>query len=298
MPLAGRPMVEWSIEAFRRAGVAAIVVAVPPGHDYEPAAYEPHGSDAPQAPPSIRVLAGGETRSASVSNALAVVETELVAIHDAARPLLTAGADRGRRRDADGRPRGGGRDRRRPGHRHDQAGEPCGAVRVLRRRQTDARRRRDPRSGRALGGADAAGLPGRGAARRAGRRSATVAAATDEAMLVEAAGGRVLIHPAEAENLKVTTALDLRLAEQLLARALLVAQQDPDQGRGEAELADAEGDAEADRAEGGGDRRAEREGAEQDRELAAITASARRAGPGRPAAIRESSPRWRRRRRS
>ena len=44
-----------------------------------------------------------------------------------------------------------------------------------------------------------------------------VAAATDEAMLVEAAGGRVLIHPAPAENIKVTTPLDLRVAELLLA---------------------------------------------------------------------------------
>ena len=35
--------------------------------------------------------------------------------------------------------------------------------------------------------------------------------------LVEAAGGRVLIHPSPAENLKVTTPLDLRLAELLLA---------------------------------------------------------------------------------
>ena len=44
-----------------------------------------------------------------------------------------------------------------------------------------------------------------------------VAAATDEAMLVEAAGGRVLIHPSPAENIKVTTPLDLRVAELLLA---------------------------------------------------------------------------------
>jgi 2-C-methyl-D-erythritol 4-phosphate cytidylyltransferase len=42
-------------------------------------------------------------------------------------------------------------------------------------------------------------------------------AATDEAMLVEAAGGRVLIQPAPAENLKVTTPLDLQVAEMLLA---------------------------------------------------------------------------------
>ena len=43
-----------------------------------------------------------------------------------------------------------------------------------------------------------------------------VAAATDDAMLVEKAGGRVLIEPAPALNLKVTTLADLRLAEILL----------------------------------------------------------------------------------
>ena len=91
VPLAGRPMVEWSIDAFRRAGVAAIVVAVPAGPRLR--AGRRTSRTAPtrrRRPPSVRVLAGGETRSASVSNALAVVETELVAIHDAARPLLTA----------------------------------------------------------------------------------------------------------------------------------------------------------------------------------------------------------------
>jgi 2-C-methyl-D-erythritol 4-phosphate cytidylyltransferase len=35
-------------------------------------------------------------------------------------------------------------------------------------------------------------------------------------MLVERRGGRVLIHPAPVENLKVTTSLDLRVAELLL----------------------------------------------------------------------------------
>lgn len=42
-------------------------------------------------------------------------------------------------------------------------------------------------------------------------------AATDEAMLVEQAGGTVLLHHCEAPNLKVTTPADLRLAELLLA---------------------------------------------------------------------------------
>ena len=41
--------------------------------------------------------------------------------------------------------------------------------------------------------------------------------ATDESMLVEAAGGRVLIHPVGTANLKVTNPHDLRLAELLLA---------------------------------------------------------------------------------
>jgi 2-C-methyl-D-erythritol 4-phosphate cytidylyltransferase len=44
-----------------------------------------------------------------------------------------------------------------------------------------------------------------------------VSAATDEAMLVEAAGAKVLIYPSSPENLKVTTPLDLRLAELILA---------------------------------------------------------------------------------
>jgi 2-C-methyl-D-erythritol 4-phosphate cytidylyltransferase len=43
-----------------------------------------------------------------------------------------------------------------------------------------------------------------------------VAAATDDAMLVERLGGRVLIEPAPPENLKVTTHADLLLADLLL----------------------------------------------------------------------------------
>ncbi len=41
--------------------------------------------------------------------------------------------------------------------------------------------------------------------------------ASDDAMLVERNGGRVLVHEAPPENLKVTTPLDLRVAELLLA---------------------------------------------------------------------------------
>ncbi|HSJ18325.1 MAG TPA: 2-C-methyl-D-erythritol 4-phosphate cytidylyltransferase, partial [Solirubrobacterales bacterium] len=44
-----------------------------------------------------------------------------------------------------------------------------------------------------------------------------VAQATDDAWLVEQAGGTVLIHPSPPENIKVTTPADLRVAELLLA---------------------------------------------------------------------------------
>ena len=44
-----------------------------------------------------------------------------------------------------------------------------------------------------------------------------IAAATDDAMLVEQMGGTVLLHASPPENLKVTTPLDLRIAELLLA---------------------------------------------------------------------------------
>ena len=79
MPLAGRPMVEWSIEAFRACeSVRSIVVAAPPGHVHDLAGH-----------PDLGVVSGGATRAQSVANALEAVGTELVAIHDAARPLLT-----------------------------------------------------------------------------------------------------------------------------------------------------------------------------------------------------------------
>jgi 2-C-methyl-D-erythritol 4-phosphate cytidylyltransferase len=44
-----------------------------------------------------------------------------------------------------------------------------------------------------------------------------IGAATDDASLVEAMGGTVHVVPAPRENLKVTTELDLRVAEMLLA---------------------------------------------------------------------------------
>jgi 2-C-methyl-D-erythritol 4-phosphate cytidylyltransferase len=204
-------MVEWSIAAFGKAGVAAIVVACPPGHAYEPGV----------SPSEVRVVDGGATRSASVANALKAVKTDLVAIHDAARPLLTPELASGviATLSAD-----------------DEAAGAIAAAPVTDtiKRVGDAPKGSSPAL--AVTYATNAGLVVAETLDRSRLWAAQtpqvfrvealraalagdpeeVAAATDEAMLVEAAGGRVLIHPVEMENLKVTTPLDLRLAEQLL----------------------------------------------------------------------------------
>ena len=79
VPLAGRPMIAWSLDACLAAGtIVAVVVAVP-------AAYA-HGLEGME---RVEVVDGGSTRAGSVANALATVDTEYVAIHDAARPLVT-----------------------------------------------------------------------------------------------------------------------------------------------------------------------------------------------------------------
>jgi 2-C-methyl-D-erythritol 4-phosphate cytidylyltransferase len=220
VPLAGRPMVEWSIAAFGKAGVAAIVVACPPGHAYEPAGAAP-AREGRDAIPETRVVEGGATRSASVAHAMSAVKTDLVAIHDAARPLLTPELV--------------------AGVIATLTADPGAAGAIAAAPVTDTVKRVDQGSGATNAALSGDRTPNVNFAieetldraelwaaqtpqvfRVDALRAALtgdpeeVAAATDDAMLVEAAGGRVLIHPAPPENLKVTTPLDLRLAEQLL----------------------------------------------------------------------------------
>lgn len=208
MPLAGRPMVEWSIEACRAAGsVRSIVVACPPGQDHELAGYD------------VDAVEGGATRAQSVANALQAVDTEFVAIHDAARPLVT----------------------------HELiedvvatlVADPDAAGAIAATPVTDTIKQAVggtkpsfPIPEMEKGGLVVEATIDRGVLWAAqtpqvfqvevlraalARDSGRAAAATDEAMLIEAAGGRVLIHPSPAENFKVTTPLDLKLAELLLA---------------------------------------------------------------------------------
>jgi len=193
--------------------VGSIVVARPPGHA--------HGWD-----DDLVVVDGGATRSQSVANALAAVETELVAIHDAARPLVTPELIDGVTATLLADPEAGGAIAAAP------------VTDTIKRAMADG-------GGSASRSQDSGGYSDQKAAipvigktiDRAGLWAAQtpqvfrvetlrralqadpgrVEAATDEAMLVERAGGRVLLHPSPAENLKVTTPRDLRLAELLLA---------------------------------------------------------------------------------
>jgi 2-C-methyl-D-erythritol 4-phosphate cytidylyltransferase len=259
VPLAGRPMVEWSIEAFREVeGVHSIVVAVPPG--LEEGVWDeqmPGGGGAGAVEGGgLGVVEGGATRAESVSHALEVVGTELVAIHDAARPLVTPELIEGvvavlvADPDASGAiaatrvtdtikqvrtefgeaepkhppdsPRCNAKDTHELSNALHQgeareARPGCNAKDMHELSNALHRVEETVDRGR-LWGAQTPQVF-RVAALRAALAAdpERVAAATDEAMLVEAAGGRVLIHPASPENLKVTTALDLKVAESLLA---------------------------------------------------------------------------------
>ncbi len=198
--LAGRPMLAWSLLAMAAAErVSAIVVAAPPGKepDVERVAIDV-GVD-------VRAVPGGEYRSRSVALALEHVETEAVVVHDAARPLVAAILvdEVLRRLDAD----------------HDAAAVIAATPVMDTIKEASVSRRvlRTPERSRMW----AVQTPQ--AFRSAGLREAVAAhpddlgRVTDDASLIEREGGEVLIHEAPAENLKVTTPLDLRVAEMLLA---------------------------------------------------------------------------------
>jgi len=186
--LAGKPMVQWSIEALRAVpSVDRIVVALPEGQ---------------AAPEGTIGVPGGAVRSASVRAALAAAGPgDTVVVHDAARPLVTAAAVEGTLAALDG------------------ADAAIAAAPVA-----DTIKEADP-DGTVRATLDRSRL-GAVQTPQAFRRSAleraldvdddTLAAATDDAWLVERAGGTVRVVSAPPENLKITTAADLHRAELLL----------------------------------------------------------------------------------
>jgi 2-C-methyl-D-erythritol 4-phosphate cytidylyltransferase len=196
VPLAGRAMFEYSLEACQEAeSIGPIVIAVPPDR------IEAFRQLVGQSP--VRLTAGGATRSQSVAAGLALIDTELVVVHDAARPLVTSSlideavaalastagldaviaaapvTDTVKRVDSDGR----------VSETLDRS--------ELRAVQTPQVFRR-----RALLAAIAAG---------------DLESATDDASLIEADGGSVAVLAAPSFNIKVTVPEDIAFAEALLA---------------------------------------------------------------------------------
>ncbi|MEO6121419.1 MAG: 2-C-methyl-D-erythritol 4-phosphate cytidylyltransferase [Acidimicrobiales bacterium] len=190
--LAGRPVVDWSTAAARQAA-DGVVLVVPPGAGA--------GDGVDGAPPTQVdvVVEGAATRSGSVRAGLAAVpgEATVIVVHDAARPLarvehfhavvaaVRAGAD----------------------------GAVC-AVPV-----SDTIKR--VAHGAVVVTVDRADLwavqtPQAFRAEVLRRAHHCGADATDDAALVEAAGGRVVVVAGDPRNIKLTDRTDLAVAEALL----------------------------------------------------------------------------------
>lgn len=190
--LAGRTLLDWSLSALREVpSIERIVLALPAGV---------------LAPAGVVGVTGGSSRSDSVRRALeAAGEGDPVLVHDAARPLLTPALAEAVIAALLQDP---------------EADAAIAAIPV-----TDTIKRVD--AGRSvlqtlqrseLWAVQTPQVFRREALRRALSVSEEqLAAATDDAWLVEQAGGRVLVVSSSEENLKVTTPLDLQVAELLLA---------------------------------------------------------------------------------
>jgi 2-C-methyl-D-erythritol 4-phosphate cytidylyltransferase len=192
-PLGGRPVLEWAVEACR-AHSAGVVLVLPAEAVRSDASG--HGADV--------VVAGGQSRAASVRCGLAAVpqEAEAILVHDAARPLTTpavfeavlgALAEVG----VDGAVPAV------PVHDTIKQVDTTQIITATLDRTTlvavqTPQGFRAPvlRRAHAAGGTDGA---------------------TDDAVLVEAAGGRVRVVPGDPGNLKITTPDDLAAAERRLA---------------------------------------------------------------------------------
>jgi 2-C-methyl-D-erythritol 4-phosphate cytidylyltransferase len=187
MALAGREVVDWSLDAAGRA--CAGVVLVVPAEVLE--RYAGRAS---------AVVAGGLTRAESVRSGLRAVPSEarVIVVHDAARPLSAPGVWAAVIAAVDS-----GAD----------AAVPCVPVSdTIKRREDDGRLVTLERAHLLAVQTPQAFCAASLRAAHAGGGDAT-----DDAALVEAIGGRVVSVPGEVSNIKVTAPVDLALAETLIA---------------------------------------------------------------------------------
>jgi len=196
--LAGKPMLQWSVDALQSvAAVERIVVALPPG-------------ELDAAPRGTIGVAGGAARSESVRHALgAAGPGDPVIVHDAARPLAS------------------------PALFERALGElqACRAHAVIAARPVSDTIKQVGEDGRTvkatldrsrLWAVQTPQVFRRDALERALHCAGDelLAAATDDAWLIERAGHEVRVLEAEPQNIKVTSPTDLRLAELLLAERI------------------------------------------------------------------------------
>jgi 2-C-methyl-D-erythritol 4-phosphate cytidylyltransferase/2-C-methyl-D-erythritol 2,4-cyclodiphosphate synthase len=202
LPIAGRPMLTMSIEAFlRHPRIDAVVVVLPPDLEIET------DSRSDSAKP-LTVVVGGARRQDSVANGFAAVDerADIIVVHDAARPFVDADLiDRA----------------------IDGAAEAGAAICALQAQDTvkvahwdraeDYERawieRTLPRDAIFLAQTPQAFR--RGVLADAIRMGQSHVQATDEAFLAEQAGHRVRLVEGSPRNMKITTAEDLALAQAL-----------------------------------------------------------------------------------
>jgi 2-C-methyl-D-erythritol 4-phosphate cytidylyltransferase len=197
VPIGGRPLVAWSLDAVRRAqAIDAIVVAAPPAHVDE--LRELAGDD-------VAVVPGGASRSESVARALAAAAGEFAVVHDAARPLASPEL-------FDGIVAALAED---PGVAGLVAAAPViDTIKRCRGEELEVVETPDRSEFWAIQTPQAF----RADALRAALDVPTerLATATDDASLVEAAGGRVRVYPVAEPNPKLTRPVDRFLIEALL----------------------------------------------------------------------------------
>ncbi|HYH61576.1 MAG TPA: 2-C-methyl-D-erythritol 4-phosphate cytidylyltransferase [Solirubrobacterales bacterium] len=194
--VAGRPLLEWSLAALRVAGtIGGVVIAAPSGYEEEVRALDGDAT----------IIVGGSSRSESVANALTGVESELVVVHDAARPLASPGLFDAVVSEL-------------------ASDDECDAIVAAAPVVDTLKRALAGRVIETVPRSELWAIQTPQAFRSEVLREAldadaeTLAAATDDASLIEGAGGVVRVFPWEEPNFKVTTRMDLAIAEALLRR--------------------------------------------------------------------------------
>lgn len=192
LTLGGIPILQRSVDAFVACDVISdIVVALPDDMAADPPPYL-------RGRAAIRVVAGGARRQDSVANAFAAADSaDVIAIHDAARPLVTGEVIR---------------------RTVEAAAQSGAAIAAIRARDTVKRGDGSGRIVETLPRDEIFLAQTPQAFRTQVLREALRLAddATDEAALAERAGHRVRLVEGDPRNLKITTPEDLAMAERLL----------------------------------------------------------------------------------